>query len=141
MALWTGLTLKLDGMQHPRLVRHTFRMPQEDSGLSRAWRRLRGEHPTGLRVQVERRPQSTIWVRLEGSLAAAGARKLAADLRRALEKRKERVVLDLGNLAQLENDAPEGIAEGLRAYRERIRIVAPRISKIAALVTLFGLYQ
>jgi haloalkane dehalogenase len=32
LAAWTALTLKLDLFQHPRLIRHTFRMP-EDPGV------------------------------------------------------------------------------------------------------------
>jgi haloalkane dehalogenase len=31
LAAWTALTLKLDLFQHPRLIRHTFRMPDESS--------------------------------------------------------------------------------------------------------------
>ena len=31
LAVWTGLTLKLDLFQHPRLIRHTFRMPEDPS--------------------------------------------------------------------------------------------------------------
>ncbi|MFO0984971.1 MAG: radical SAM protein [Planctomycetota bacterium] len=140
MAAWTALTLRFDWFQHPRLVRHTFRMRQE-SGLARAWRRLHGEHPSGLRVEVERRPQATIWVRLEGSLATASAKQLASQLQHALERRRERVVLDLARLVQLERDAWDRLAERLRAHRHRIRVVAPKIEQIAALVTLFGLYR
>ncbi|MBI4585922.1 MAG: cobalamin B12-binding domain-containing protein [Planctomycetes bacterium] len=140
MALWTALILKLHLFQHPRLIRHTFRL-QEDSGLARAWRRLRGEHPAGHRVDVERRPPATVWIRVEGTLAGTGAGKLVADLRRALERKKDQVVLDLARLAELKEGAAERISEGLRAYRDRIRVVLPKVGEIAALATFFGLYR
>ena len=39
MAAWTALMLKLDLFQHPRLIRHTFRLCEE-SRLHGVWRRL-----------------------------------------------------------------------------------------------------
>lgn len=140
MAAWTALTLKLRLFQHPRLVRHTFRMPEEPR-LARAWRRLSGEDPAGHRVAVERRPPAIVWVRVEGRLAGVGAGKLASDLRCALQRRKERVVLDLARSAALSTDAAERIAEGLRAYHDRIRVVLPEVGEIANLSALFALYQ
>jgi hypothetical protein len=78
---------------------------------------------------------------VEGTLAGAGAGKLAADLRRALKRKKDRVVLDLAHLAALKDDAAERIAEGLLAYRNRIRVVLPKVGEIAALATFLGLYR
>jgi hypothetical protein len=137
-AAWTGLTLKLNWFQHPSLVRHTFRMPGE--GLAKAWRRLdtrADEH----HVRVERRAPSTVWIRIEGKLAPAGAGKLVAGLRDALHRKRERVVLDLAHLAQLEVEAERRLAEGLRAYRDRIRVVLPRMAEFATLAALFSLYR
>lgn len=140
MAAWTSLTLRLNLFQHPRLMRHTFRL-QEESALARAWRRLRGDDPAGHSVAVEGRPQETVWVRVEGILTGAGASNLAAKLRRALDRRRDRVVLDLGSVAEIKKGAAERMAEGLRAYRDRIRIVVPKLEEIAALATLFALYR
>ena len=140
MAGWTALTLKLDLFQHPQLIRHTYRMPY-DTRLARVWQRLRGEDPGGHHVQVERRPWSTIWVQVEGKLAKAGAGRLAADIRRALERKKERLVLDLTHLARIESGAAERMAEGLRLYRHRIRVILPRVSEFASLTAVFSLYQ
>ncbi len=140
MAAWTALTLKLDLFQHPDLIRHTFRMPQ-DSRLARVWRRLQGEDPDGHKVEIERRAVSTIWVRVEGRLAAPGAGRLANDLRRALNQRKERVVLDLAGLARFESEAANRITEILRCYRDRIRVIMPRVGEFASLAAVFSLYR
>ncbi len=139
LAAWTGVTLKFNLFQHPPLIRHTFRMA--DSKVARPWRRLHGEDPDGHRVEVERRAPATIWVRVQGELVAAGAARLANELRVALEKRRERVVLDLEALARLEHEAAARIAETLRAYRDRIRLVLPRLGEVAAMAAVFALYR
>ncbi|MGB8413617.1 MAG: hypothetical protein WCE23_12415 [Candidatus Binatus sp.] len=139
LASWTGLTLKLGLFQHPPLVRNTFRMSDADCG--RAWERLRGDDPAGLSVQVERRPASTVWVLLEGRLTASAAGRFVADLRVALARRKDRVVLDLAGLAGHEDGAVGELAAGLRSHRDRIRIILPRIGEFAMLAAIFRLYQ
>ncbi len=140
LAAWTGVTLKLGLFQHPRLVRHTFRMPQE-SLPARVWRHLRREDPAGHQVEVELRPEFTVWVRVEGRLALSGAEKLVAGLRKALGRTEDRLVLDLVHLLQVEREAVERIAEGLKEYRDRIRIVMPLRGEVAALAALFTLYR
>ncbi len=107
----------------------------------KARRSLLGEDPAGHRVVVDGRPQSTVWVRVEGTLTGRGAGNLAADLRRALKRRKDRVVLDLARLTEVKNGAASSIVEGLRGYRDRIRIVLPKVGEMAALATFFGLYR
>jgi len=139
LASWTGLTLKLGLFQHPPLVRNTFRMSDADCG--RAWERLRGDDPAGLSVQVEQRPASTVWVLLEGRLTASAAGRFVADLRAALARRKDRVVLDLAGLAGHEDGAVGELAAGLRSHRDRIRIILPRIGEFAMLAAIFRLYQ
>jgi hypothetical protein len=140
MAAWTAMTLKLGLFQHPRLIRHTFRLPLE-SRPARAWRCLRGKDPGGHSVEVERRPWSIVWVRVEGSLAAAGAGRLAAGLRRALARKKERMVLDLSRIGRLEHGAAHHMERGLRSYRHRIRVLLPRASEFASLAAIFSLHQ
>jgi haloalkane dehalogenase len=122
LAAWTGLTLKTGLFQHPKLMRHTFRVPGARAG--RAWNRLRvaaGGHT----VEVERRPLSTVWVRVAGTLDTGGASQLVERLRRALRRKRERVVLDLARLVLLEEEVSRRISEGLVAYRERVRILLP----------------
>lgn len=140
MAAWTGLTLKLGLFQHPRLIRHTFRMP-EASPVAGAWHRLGQEAPARHQVEVELRPESTVWVRVKGDLALAGAEKLAAGLREALKRTEDRLILDLRRLLQAEPKAAERFAAGLKAYRDRIRVVMPLTGEMASLAALFSLYR
>lgn len=140
LAAWTGLTLRLGLFQHPSLTRHTFRMPEE-SLPSRAWRRLRGLDAAGHRVEVELRPEATVWVSVAGRLSLSGADRLASGLRDGLKRRKERLVLDLARLAQAEQDALENLADRLREYRGRIRVIAPPTREFATLATVFALYH
>jgi haloalkane dehalogenase len=125
LAAFTGLTLELDLFQHPSLTRNTFRMPDE-SLPARVWRRLRGEDEAGHRVEVELRPESTVWVTVQGSLNMAGAEKLAADLAAGLRRRKERLVLDLERLVAIESAALDELVEQLRIYSERVRVLMPQ---------------
>jgi len=140
MAAWTGLTLKLGLFQHPRLIRHTFRMP-EASPVAGAWHRLGQEAPARHQVEVELRPEATVWVRVKGDLALAGAEKLAAGLREALKRTEDRLILDLRRLLQAEPNAAESFAAGLKAYRDRIRVVMPLTGEMASLAALFSLYR
>lgn len=140
LAAWTGLTLKLGLFQHPRLIRHTFRMPEE-SLPARVWHRLNREDPAAHGVEVELRPESTVWVRVKGRLAAAHAENLAADLRDALRRTEDRLILDLRRLLHVDPTAAERFADGLQAYRDRIRVVMPPTGEFAALAALFSLYR
>ena len=140
LAAWTGLTLRLGLRQHPSLTRHTFRMPEE-SLPSRVWRRLRGSDAAGHHVEVELRPEATVWVSVAGRLSLSGADRLASGLREGLTRRKERLVLDLARLAQAEQEALVNLGERLREYRGRIRVVAPPTGEFATLATLFALYH
>jgi radical SAM superfamily enzyme YgiQ (UPF0313 family) len=139
LAAWTGLTLRLGLFQHPPLVRHTFRLPEEKAG--RVWSRLRGRDAEGTSIEVERRPASTVWVRLEGLLPAASVDRFTQKLRDAMARKKERVVLDLARLAALEENAAKRLAEGLRLYRDRIRVILPRVGEAAALAAIFAVYH
>jgi hypothetical protein len=78
-----------------------------------------------------------------GSLNAAGAEALAAGLAEGLRRRKERLVLDLENLAKAERAAVERLAEQLRSHRERIRVIMPAHAahELAALAVMFAIYR
>lgn len=132
LAAWTGLTLKLGLFQHPSLTRTTFRMPDE-SLPARVWRRLHGEDEAGHRVEVELRPESTVWVTVQGTLNVAGAERLASELAAALRRRKERLVLDLERLVDAEKVALEDLIEQLRIYRDRVRVLLPEGGELAGL--------
>jgi haloalkane dehalogenase len=134
LAVWTGLAMELGFFQHPRLIRNTFRMP-EVSLPARVWRRL-GKKGRRLRVSVELRPESTVWVRLEGRLTSRGVEKFVARLREALRRTEDRLVLDLVRWAQAERAVAERIALGLGMYRDRIRVVASQTGEMTALAAL-----
>lgn len=136
-AAWTGAALKLGMFQHPRLTRHTFRMPDE-SLPSRVWRRLRSAGDAAHQVEVELRAESTIRVTVAGTLSVASAERLAAGIAKGLRRRKETLVLDLCKLAQTQREAVEHLAGELRQYRDRIRIVIPQADEFSALVGLFA---
>ena len=140
LAAWTGVTLKLGIFQHPKLTRHTFRMPDE-SLPARVWRRPQGDDKAGHSVRVELRSESTVWVSVAGTLSADGAERLASDLVNGLRRRKERLVLDLELIAKAEGAALDGLAEQLRAYRDRVRVVLPEAGELTALAMLFAIYR
>jgi haloalkane dehalogenase len=141
LAAWTALTLKLDLFQHPRLVKHAYRMPAEAPRLARAWRRL---SRLGEGVSLELRPERTVWLRLSGALASEDVGRLAERARVALERTRHRLVLDLEHLTHLEQEAAQRLAETLRDHRERIRILAPATLAhpgVRAALAVFALYH
>ncbi len=139
LALWTGLTLALRWFQHPPLVRHGFRMSSPIKG--RAWRKVAGESPAELSIHVEHRPAETVWVHLKGQLNSSTAAQFVANLRETLATRNDRVVLNLANLAELEDAAASTLADGLQGHRDRIRIILPLIGEFATLASIFPIYR
>jgi hypothetical protein len=125
LAAWTGLTLKLNLFQHPKLGRHTFRMPEE-SLPARVWRRVRANAPSWHQVEVELRAHSTIWVTVTGSLTVERAEALSTELAVALRKRKERLVVDLERIVDAETAALDELLERLEMYRDRVRVLVPQ---------------
>ncbi|MBL8841358.1 MAG: hypothetical protein JNL90_07500 [Planctomycetes bacterium] len=140
MAAFTGVKLRLGWFEGRRLVRRVYRRIEE-TRVAAAWRRLRELRIAGLRVEVEPRVRGTIFVRLHGTLAESGARPLAERLRHALARRRERVVLDASELADVEAGATRHLAEQLRDASARIRVLGPHLERVAALVALFGIYR
>jgi len=140
LAAWTGLTLKLGLFQHPRLTRHTYRMPEE-ALPAKVWRLLHGSDPDGHGVRVELRSERTVWVEVDGKLRLAGAQRLAERLSHALAARRERLVLDFKNLVALDEEAAERLGQQLRQYRNRIRVALPPAHEFGALAALFSLYH
>lgn len=115
-------------------------MPNE-ARPARVWHRLSRVASTDHRVEVELRPESTVWVQVRGRLGLASAEKLAVDLREALKRTEDRVILDLRRLLHAEPKAAERFAMALQGYRDRIRLVMPVTGEMAALTTLFALYN
>jgi anti-anti-sigma regulatory factor len=80
-------------------------------------------------------------VHLKGRLNSATATQFIADLRIALARKDDRVVLNMAHLAELEADVADALAHGLRAYRDRIRIILPSMGEFATLAAMFPLYR
>jgi hypothetical protein len=121
-AVWTSLTLRLDLRQHPKLVKHASRMPSAAPRPARAWRRLRRAWRDLL---VEQRSARTVWLRLEGRLSCADARRLGDGVGTALRRTRDHLVLDVERLIGFEHEAAALLAERLGEFRQRIRILAP----------------
>lgn len=140
LAIWTGITLKLGLFQHPKLIRRTFRMPEE-ARPARPWHRLGRAEPGTPEVEVELRSESTVWVRVSGRLGALAAEKLAARIGDALRRTHDRLILDFRRLRQAEAGAAERIVAALERYRDRIRVAMPSSDDVAALAASFAPYR
>ncbi len=141
LSLWSALTLKLRLFQHPRLVRHAYRLPERGPRPARIWRRLIQLERTAC---VELRPERTVWVRLDGVLGAEEAARLAAQVKTALQRTRNHLVLDMKRLTELEGEAAHCLAQILSDYRDRIRILAPATlshSHVATALAAFSLYH
>ena len=75
-ALWTGLTLKLDLFQHPKLTRTMYRMPAKRWAGVDLWEELHRKTAfPNLSIQVElQHAKQQVWMRLEGRLSRSGGR-------------------------------------------------------------------
>ena len=129
-ALWTGLTLKLNLFQHPKLMRTPYRMPASRRGASDLWEELRRKTATpDLAIHVElQQAQQQVLMRLEGKLSAAAAEGLGLRIRESLTRSKSRLVLDLKRLQWDSVDDLRPLREKLSAYRSRIQVILPKLA-------------
>jgi anti-anti-sigma regulatory factor len=121
-ALWTHIKLKLNISQHPAPQRHVYRLPEEAAQPHPLWQRLRD---LDLPVSVELKSNNTVIVRLEKILNEMEAKKLGANLQEALKRKKDKLVLDLAELAHLESNAAKQLAISLQDFRDKIRLKIP----------------
>jgi len=138
-AAWTSLTLRLDILQDPKLVKHAYRMPSEAPRPARVWQRMRQAWDN---LAIEQRSERTVWLRLEGLLSREDAVRFAQNVRDALRRTHDHLVLDVQRLVELEHEAAAHLAERLHEYKERIRILTPfELSRgAAAALAVFTLY-
>jgi radical SAM superfamily enzyme YgiQ (UPF0313 family) len=145
-AMWTAVTLKLDLFQHPKLQRNLYRMPDQNGKTFAMWQEFQKKHAlSNFSVQVEwQAAKKQVWMKLEGALSRSDAESLGGRLRDSLSRSKNRLVLDLNKLHwdRAENLRP--LAEHLKAYRSRIRVVLPKLStahpELLLLATMFHHY-
>ena len=100
-ALWTGLTLKLDLFQHPKLIANDVSDARPSAGPAfDLWEELRRKAALpNLSIQVElQHAKQQVWMRLEGRLSRAEAEGLGQRIRDSLARSKSRLVLDLKKL-------------------------------------------
>jgi hypothetical protein len=129
-ALWTGLTLKLDLFQHPRLQRTTYRLPDEGWSAFHLWEEFHAKVTSpNFSVEVElQHARKQVWMRLEGALSATEAEGLGQRIRDSLARSKSRLVLDLNRLHWDKIEDLRPLREKLAGYRSRIRVVLPKLS-------------
>jgi hypothetical protein len=146
-AMWTGVTLKLDLFQHPKLMRTTYRMPDKRWAGLELWEELRRKAPIPeLSVQVDLQPANEqVWVRLEGVLSAAEADGLGQRIRDSLTRSKSRLVLDLKKLQWDKADDLRALTERLSAFRSRVRLILPKVAaahpEVILLASMFHHYK
>ncbi len=146
-ALWTGLTLKLDLFQHPKLIRTTYRMPARHWAGAELWEELRRKATfPNLSIQVERQhAEQQVLMRLEGRLSHADSERLGQRIRESLARSKNRLVLDLHKLQWDKVDNLEPLREKLAGYRSRIRLILPKLAaahpEVVLLASMFQHYR
>ena len=146
-ALWTGLTLKLNLFQHPKLIRTAYRWPSKRWQAFSHWEDF--ERKVGLpnlSIQVDlQHAKRQVWMRLEGALSAADAEGFGRRLGDSLAQSKSRLVLDLNKLHWDKVDTLHPLREHLSNYRSRIRVVLPKLSgthpELLLLASMFHLYK
>ena len=79
-ALWTGLTLKLDLFQHPKLQRTAYRLPVKSWSAFDLWEDFLVKMPSpNFSVSVEmQHSKKQVWMRLEGVPSPSDAETLGA---------------------------------------------------------------
>src|SRR5208283_1463204 len=99
-AMWTGLTLKFDFLQHPKLMRTAYRLPGRRWSAFERWQEIQRHCSSpDFSVQVElQHARKQVWMRVEGALSAADAEGLGQRIRESLARSKSRLVLDLNKL-------------------------------------------
>ncbi len=139
-ALWTGLTLKLDLFQHPKLTRTMYRTPTERWAGFDLWEGIQRQVALpNLSIQVElQHAKQQVWLRLEGALSSSDAEKLAQRLREVLARTKSSLVLDLKKLHWEKVEDLRPLREKLATYRSRIRLVLPKLAAAHPELMLVG---
>jgi radical SAM superfamily enzyme YgiQ (UPF0313 family) len=129
-ALWTGLTLKLDLFQHPKLQRTAYRLPGKSWSAFELWEEFHAKVASpNFSVKVElQHARQQVWMRLEGALSAADAESFAQRLRDSLARSKNRLVLDLNKLQWNKEEDLRPLQEKLARHRDRIRVIWPKLS-------------
>jgi hypothetical protein len=145
-ALWTGVTLKLDLFQHPKLQRTTYRLPEKSWSAFDLWEEFHAKVASpNFSVKVElQHARKQVWMRVEGALSSSDAESFAHRLRDALARSKNRLILDFNNVHWDKVGDLAPLREKLARYRDRIRVVLPKVStahpEVLLLAAVFHAY-
>lgn len=146
-ALWTGVTLKFNLFQHPKLIRTAYRLPSESWKAFDLWEELAEKFTLPeFSVQVDlQHAKKQVWVRLEGALSSAHAENLGQRIQESLARSKSRLVLDLNKLHWDKVDNLQPLRDKLAAHRDRVRLILPKLSaahpEIILLAAMFQHYK
>jgi hypothetical protein len=129
-AFWTGFTLKFDFLQHPKLQRTTYRLPEKNWKALELWEQFQKKHAVpNFSIKVELQPaKQQVLMRLEGVLSSSDGERLGQRLRDSLARSKNRLVLDLNKLRWDKVEDLRPFAAKLADYRSRVRVVLPKLS-------------
>jgi hypothetical protein len=143
-ALWTGLTLKLDLFQHPKLQRTAYRLPVKSWSAFGLWEEFQEKMASpnfSVRVELQH-AKKQVWMRLEGSPSTSDAERLAQGLSDSMAGSKNRLVLDLKRLQLNKAEDLLPLGEKLASYRDRIRVILPKLSAAhPELLLLAGMFR
>ena len=146
-ALWTGLTLKLNLFQHPKLTRTSYRMLGKRWSAFEMWEglcRKSASQQFSIRVDLQHAKQQ-VWMRLEGALSSTDAESVARRIHQSLGQCKNRLVLDFQSLRWDEATDLKPLREKLANFRSRIRVVLPNLAaghpELILLERMFQQYQ
>ena len=97
-------------------------------------------------LQVElQHARKQVWMRVEGTLNAHNAERLAQRLSESLARTRARLVLDLNKLHWDTTDDLAPLREKLAAYRSRIQLVLPKLAaahpEVMLLAAFFQMYR
>lgn len=129
-ALWTGVKLKFNWFQHPKLLRTTYRIPVAQPEFFTRWEeRIRQLATRDFSVQAEwQQARQQLWLRLEGVLSRPTAENVAQRIGEWLTRSQHALVLDLKSLRWDATLDLTPVREALAAHRSRIRLVLPQLA-------------
>ncbi len=146
-ALWTALTLKMNWFQHPKLIRTTYRLPEEHWNGFAIWEEFQRKVTSPeFSIQVElQHAKQQVWMRFEGVLSNLEAEGLGERISHSLTRSRSRLILDLNKLHWDKTTDLRPLREKLAAHRSRIRLVIPKLAaahpEVLLLASLFPHYQ
>jgi len=146
-AAWTGLKLRCDLFQHPKLQRTAYRLPGPSWVNHQVWESLAARlKAPEFNLQVEfLHAHQQVWLRLEGRLSRAKAERLWVGVGQALERCRSRVILDFKRLHWDDDSISPEFRAKLAGYRSRISLILPKLQQahpeLLILARMFRLYK